>query len=108
MPSFRPFAQGTLVAPYNANVFWTCIVPQKFRGFDESTRLYASTELGIVNRGPPGIYANRSSSGGRHQLPPVNRPLANCRALRVVHFMRRRSTIAAAPSSPRSRGARSA
>jgi len=37
VPSFRPFAQGTLVAPYNANVFWTCIVPQKFRGFDEST-----------------------------------------------------------------------
>jgi len=37
MPSFRPFAHRALVGPYYANVSWTFIVPQKFRGFDQST-----------------------------------------------------------------------
>jgi hypothetical protein len=35
LPSFRPFAQKPLFGPHCANVFWTFIVPKKFRGFDQ-------------------------------------------------------------------------
>jgi len=42
MPSFRPFAHRALFGSYYANVFWTFIVPQKFRGFDQITLPYAS------------------------------------------------------------------
>jgi hypothetical protein len=37
MPSFRPFAHKALFGSYYANVFWTFIVPKKFRGFDQTT-----------------------------------------------------------------------
>ena len=39
LPSFRPFAHRALFGSYYANVFWTFIVPQKFRGFDQTTRV---------------------------------------------------------------------
>lgn len=51
MPSFRPFAHRALFGSYYANVFWTFIVPKKFRGFDQTTPAYASKSLAIVNQG---------------------------------------------------------